>query len=69
MPENKYDVELQSLYDCIVQKIITKIIPKKIQCSKKTLKPRKSIREDDGPRLKDFLQSISFKREFFEKYV
>jgi len=70
MPEYKYNSGLQSTYDSIVQQILTKIIPKKIQSSKKPRNHHKSIMENDhGPRLKDFLKSVSFKQEFFEKYV
>ncbi|XP_060859957.1 uncharacterized protein LOC132937144 isoform X1 [Metopolophium dirhodum] len=68
MPEIKYNFELQYLYDCIVKQILKKTISKKIQCSKKTIKPCKSMMENGGPRLKDFLKRISFKREFFENF-
>ncbi|KAL4083354.1 hypothetical protein QTP88_028681 [Uroleucon formosanum] len=47
MPEIKYDVELQSLYDCMVQQIYT----------------LKSIMKNSEPTLKHFMKSFSFKQE------
>ncbi|XP_029341333.1 uncharacterized protein LOC100162353 [Acyrthosiphon pisum] len=66
MPENRYDLELQTMYDCIVQPILTKIISKKILCSKKTIKHRIILNEYIRPNLQNIINRFSFKDEFFE---
>lgn len=65
MPENKYDFELQSLYDCIVHNMLSKIIPEKTQC----LNPSMSIMENSELPLKKFIKTFSLKTEVSEKCV
>jgi len=66
MPENKYDFKLQSLYDCIVQKMLSKIIPEKTQC---LINPSISIMENSELPLKEFIKTFSVKTEVSEKCV
>eukprot|EP00102_Acyrthosiphon_pisum_P010873 XP_008179364.1 PREDICTED: uncharacterized protein LOC100569899 [Acyrthosiphon pisum] len=66
MPENRYDLELQSMYDCIVQPILTKVIPRKIQRPKKPLRHRISLKEYIRPNLENIINKFSFRQEFFE---
>jgi len=69
VPEYKFEDQLQSTYDGIVQQILTKIIPKKIPYLKRQQMEYQRMMENGGPRLQDFLNRVSFKPEFFEKYA
>jgi len=65
MPDIKFNPQLQSLYDCIVQKLIpdgllTRIIPEPIP---------KSIMENTIPHLKKIIKRSSSPQEISEKYV
>lgn len=69
MPIYQDDTQLQFTFDSIVKQISTKVIPKKIPYLKRQRIEYRRMMENGGPRLQDFLNRVSFKPEFFEKYA